>query len=140
MNPLTRAILQSILSTDVDLTDPEDKALRQILSGNSAVADDPNPYLLLTQKQAARQLSVSRMTLWRLTKRGILRPVEITPGTWRYRYSEISDFAGTGWHRRKPANTLGAKRQKGSEVFDRARTRNGAAEESSIQSKNWKPP
>lgn len=140
MNPITRAILQSILSTDRDLTDLEGKALREILSGRSTVADDPDPYLLLTQKQAAHQLSVSRMTLWRLTKRGILRPVEITPGTWRYRYSEISDFARTGWPSRKSAATSGAEREKGSEEFDRARTRNGAGDEFPIQPNGWKPP
>jgi excisionase family DNA binding protein len=118
MNSTTRAILQSILSSDHDLTGPESEALRRISSGAPAATDDPEPRLLLTQKQAAQQLSVSRMTLWRLTKRGTLRPVQITPSTWRYRYSEIADFARTGCHPKKLTATSGTVHPSDSQSFD----------------------
>jgi len=57
-------------------------------------ADGP---LLLTQKEAARMLSVSRVTLWRMTRNGVFRPIEILPGTVRYAYEEIAGFARAGW-------------------------------------------
>jgi excisionase family DNA binding protein len=139
MNPTTRAILQSILSSDHDLTGPESEALRRISSGTLAAADDPEPCLLLTQKQAAQQLSVSRMTLWRLTKQGVLRPVRITPSTWRYRSSEIEEFARAGCCRTKPAATSGAGHPNDSEIFSEARQRSGSTEESSLPN-DWKPP
>ena len=140
MNPTTSAILQSILSSDRDLTGPETEALRRITSGAPAATDDPEPCLLLTQKQAAQQLSVSRMTLWRLTKQGLLRPIRITPSTWRYRYTEIAEFARAGCDRRKPAATSGALRPNESEIFSETRRRSGCAEASSILPSDWKPP
>lgn len=140
MNPTTRAILQSILSSDHDLTGPESEALRRISSGAPAATDDPQPCLLLTQKQAAQQLSVSRMTLWRLTKQGLLRPIRITPSTWRCRYSEIAEFARAGCHRKKPAATSRALRPNDSEILSETRRRSGCAEASSILPSDWKPP
>lgn len=41
-------------------------------------------------------LSVSRVTVWRLTKDRVLKPVEILPGTWRYAYAEIARLAHAG--------------------------------------------
>ena len=49
--------------------------------------------LLVTQKTAAELLSVSRVTIWRMTKDCALHPVEILPGTWRYRYQESGVIA-----------------------------------------------
>ena len=51
---------------------------------------------MVTQKLAAKLLSVSRVTVWRLTKDGVLHPVEIFPGTWRYPYAEIAKLAAAG--------------------------------------------
>lgn len=139
MNPTTRAILQSILSSDPDLTGPESEALRRISSGTLGTADNREPCLLLSQKQAAQQLSISRMTLWRLTKQGILRPVRITPSTWRYRSSEIEEFARAGCCQRKPAATSGAGRPNDSEIFSEARQRSRSTEKSSLPN-DWIPP
>lgn len=52
--------------------------------------------LLVTQKRAAELLSVSRVTIWRMTRELILHPVEIIPGTWRYSFREIMALASTG--------------------------------------------
>jgi hypothetical protein len=38
-------------------------------------------------------LSVSRATIWRMTKDCVLQPVEILPGTWRYPFHEIARLA-----------------------------------------------
>ena len=54
------------------------------------IADDR---LLVTQKQAAELLSVSRVTIWRMTKDCVFHPVEILPGPWRYRFRELAALA-----------------------------------------------
>lgn len=102
MSPTSRAILQSVLSTDVSLSVPERVAMQRLADGvtelapatRSASTDEP---LLVTQKIAAKLLSVSRVTVWRLTKECVLHPVEILPGTWRYLYSEVQELAKEGW-------------------------------------------
>jgi hypothetical protein len=45
------------------------------------------------RKTTSKLLSVSRVTIWRMKRAGQLNPVEILPGTWRYRYSEIAEIA-----------------------------------------------
>jgi hypothetical protein len=39
---------------------------------------------------------VSRVTVWRMTKDCVLHPVEILPGTWRYRFRELATLALKG--------------------------------------------
>ncbi|MGH7945262.1 MAG: helix-turn-helix domain-containing protein [Opitutaceae bacterium] len=46
--------------------------------------------------EAAELLSVSRATIWRMTKDCVLHPVEIIPGTWRYPFREIITLARKG--------------------------------------------
>jgi len=41
-------------------------------------------------------LGISRVTLWRMTKEGFFAPVEILPGTFRYRAEEVEAFARMG--------------------------------------------
>lgn len=97
MNPTSRAIFQSVISSDPSLTKPERAVLERLLRGEIEVsapgtgADDDR--LLLSQKKAAKLLDVSRVTIWRMTKEKILHPVEIFPGTLRYRLSELAQLA-----------------------------------------------
>lgn len=110
MNPTSRAILESVVSTDASLSPPERGVIQRLLSGVVEAplaprsADEP---LMVTQKIAAKLLSVSRVTVWRLTKDSVLHPVEIFPGTWRYPYAEIAKLAAagsqTGMERLEPA-------------------------------------
>lgn len=100
MTATTRAILQSLAATDPDLSEGEKGMLRRLVSGEAeqapaakAWADAP---LLLTQKQAAWSLGISRVTLWRMTKEAVFAPVEITPGNFRYRREEIEAVARKG--------------------------------------------
>ncbi len=51
--------------------------------------------LLLTPTETARELRLSRQTIWRLTRQGILKPVLIG-GCTRYRREEIEQFATRG--------------------------------------------
>jgi len=100
MNSTTRALFQTVLTSDESLSAPERLAVQRVLDGASEnvvtranAADEP---LLVTQKVAAKLLSVSRVTVWRLTKDHVLHPVEILPGTWRYTYAEIAALAKAG--------------------------------------------
>lgn len=102
MNTTSRAILQTVLNTDGSLADPERRTIQRLIDGtlNSGPSVRPgDERLLVTQKVAAHLLSVDRVTVWRMTKDGMLHPVEILPGTWRYLWAELLDFAKTGWRR-----------------------------------------
>ncbi|HWB99763.1 MAG TPA: helix-turn-helix domain-containing protein [Bryobacteraceae bacterium] len=99
MNPTSRAIFQSVMSSDATLTSVERSALERLLRGESAApaaAGSAEEQLLLSQKKAAKLLDVSRVTVWRMTKECVLHPVEILPGTWRYPYREIAGLAQSG--------------------------------------------
>jgi len=97
MNATSRAFLQTLLSTDTALTEPERGALEQVLSSQPANLESIPPMLTVTQKTAAALLSVNRVTIWRMTKDKLLHPVELLPGTLRYPYGEIATLARLGW-------------------------------------------
>lgn len=75
-------------------------AVQRIINGETEVLigaiGGTDERLLVTQKAAAELLSVSRVTVWRMTKDYTLHPVEILPGTWRYPYREIAALASRG--------------------------------------------
>lgn len=100
MNPTSRAILQTVMATDVALTPGERDFVQRLISGEIAPQGPSGPgadeRLLVTQKRAAELLSVSRITIWRMTKELVLHPIEILPGTWRYPFGEIMALARTG--------------------------------------------
>lgn len=100
MNDTSRSLLQTILATDLSLTGAERSAAQRLFEGNceatgfAPIAVDEK--LLVTQKQAAQMLGVSRVTIWRMTKECILHPVEILPGSWRYPLRELAQLAHSG--------------------------------------------
>ena len=100
MNATSRAILQTILATDASLSAAERSATKRLVAGEveapTVFPAGAEERLLVTQKRAAELLSVSRATVWRMTKDCVLHPVEIIPGTWRYPFREIMDLAGKG--------------------------------------------
>jgi len=100
MNATSRAILQTVLATDASLSAAERSATQRLIDGRTEVPTvvvcGSDERLLVTQKEAAEMLSVSRVTIWRMTKDCVLRPVEILPGTWRYPYHEILALARRG--------------------------------------------
>ena len=92
MNPTSRAILQTVIATDTSLSSVERSSVRRLIEGMSETerpAQTVDEHLLVTQKRAAELLSVNRVTIWRMTKDGMLHPVELLPGTWRYPLNEI---------------------------------------------------
>lgn len=79
-----------------DNTIPPDitEAISDLLEGRLAMnqtvsADEP---LLMTMTAAANLLGVSRVTMWRMVKTGILKPVEITPRVFRMSRHDIKKF------------------------------------------------
>ena len=104
MNSTSQAILATVLSTDTSLSAAERCRVERLIAGQTDTPDRfPADYadrLLVTQKAAADLLSVSRITIWRMTRDGALRPVEVLPGTWRYRLDEIEKIA----HREAPSS------------------------------------
>lgn len=99
MTSTTQAILQSVAANDPSLSEQERGLFQRLIFGQiearerTALEDGP---LLLTQKQAARALGVSRVTLWRMTREAVFHPVEITTGNFRYRREEIEAVAREG--------------------------------------------
>lgn len=97
MNATSRAILQTVLAIDTSLSVGERGAVQRVIDGETEAPVAPisgaEERLLITQKTAAELLSVSRVTIWRMTKDCALHPVEILPGTWRYPYREIAALA-----------------------------------------------
>jgi predicted methyltransferase MtxX (methanogen marker protein 4) len=99
VNPTSRAILQSVVTTDSSLTIGERDLVQRLISGQVEEAErgaDSDARALVTQKRAAELLSVNRVTIWRMTKEGLLHPVEILPGTWRYPLGEIMRLTQRG--------------------------------------------
>ncbi len=95
MTPTTQAILNSVALSDPSLSPSERTLLQQLVSGRAGdvtlmPAEVP---LLLTQKEAARILGISRVSLWRLTKEAVFNPVEIFAGRFRYRREEVEAVA-----------------------------------------------
>ena len=95
MQTTSRAILQTLLASDPSLSAAERRALERLLAGDFQVKEsaDLDQPLLVTQQKAAYLLSVSRVTIYRMTKAGLLHPVEILPGTLRYPFREVVALA-----------------------------------------------
>jgi predicted DNA-binding transcriptional regulator AlpA len=74
--------------------------LKAAIDGESMQQTQPIEYLTVSQKAAAKLLSVSRVTIWRMTRDNLLHPVEIFPGTWRYPFEELAILIRQGWPRR----------------------------------------
>ena len=52
--------------------------------------------LLIKIGEAAKYLGVSRPTLWRMTRDGLLKQVEVRPGSFRIRRQDLEKFAASG--------------------------------------------
>ncbi len=96
MNSTSISLLQTITSTDGTLTAHQRTILTDLIEGRAAPRLTRDAPLLLNQKEAAKLLGISRVTLWRMTKAGYFLPVEILPGTSRYRFEEVEAVSRLG--------------------------------------------
>ena len=86
MNSTTYRILKVALSADDTIASDQRDAALAILNGQ--VPKNASLPLVLTQKQAADLLGVSRFTIRKMTMEGQLHPVRIHE-SWRYRREEF---------------------------------------------------
>ena len=76
-------------------TPEQQAAIDRVLAGEfPAVATKTVGPLLLGMGVAATLLGVSRATLWRMIRAGRLARVEVLPGSFRVRRSEVEALAG----------------------------------------------
>lgn len=91
LNAASKVFLRAILDTDSTLSEVEQAEVCRLLDGEKPQMGLNDP-LLVTQKTAAELLGISRVTLWRLTRKQLLHRVEILPGTFRYKYKDLIEF------------------------------------------------
>lgn len=86
MKPATRQMIELALAGDETVEPAMRDCVSAALTGNlPAPGTRDDAPLLLTMTDAAKVLGVSRVTLWRVVREGVLRPVEIMPGIYRIR-------------------------------------------------------
>ena len=88
MNSSTRAAIKA----DAGIASDRKAAALAYMGGKAADLARP---LLVTQAEAARLLSMSRVTVYRLVRGGVLHPVEVR-GAKRYRVEDLERIARGG--------------------------------------------
>lgn len=81
------------------LTAPPDQLARidRILAGETDTAPPPpTGPLLMSVAQGARLLGVSKATMWRMVQRGRLQRLELLPGSYRVRRTDLERIAAGG--------------------------------------------
>lgn len=71
--------IKEILNSLANADDKTLERVQSVLQGEGHNLDSKQP-LLLTKRQVQKLLNISRTTLWRMIKAGILTVVEIYPG------------------------------------------------------------
>lgn len=94
MNTTTREMIRLALENDKTVSRETAQAAWDALAGRPAlVAEEDHGPLLMTMTAAAKLLGVSRSTLWRMMKEGILKPVETTTRVFRVRRLDIKNLS-----------------------------------------------
>ena len=68
-------------------------AIDCILEGKNLKAQETVGPLLLKMDKAAKFLGVSRTTLWRMIEKGRLKKIEVLPGSFRLRRTDLESIA-----------------------------------------------
>lgn len=87
-----KALIKQAIRQDTKMQSEKRERLLAILEDR---IDSRTPPVLLKPTAAARLLDISRVTLWRLTKEGIIKAVRVGADP-RYRYQDLLDFANQG--------------------------------------------
>ena len=94
---LTTEVLQSLLAASDERKLCALRTLRgePLPDEHEAQHTDPSAAgpILLTMSATAAMLGVSRSTLWRMIRHGVLTPIEILPGTHRISRAQVEAFA-----------------------------------------------
>ncbi len=78
-------------------TDEAKEQALEVLEGRASSPSEPlSDPVLLRMGEAAELLHISRATLWRIIKAGRLEKVELYPGAYRLRRSDILDLIAGG--------------------------------------------
>jgi len=94
MNPNIYCAVAAILNADEGLSAADRAAILDTCHDPSGrlAQDGRPPSRLLTTTEASKLLNISRTTLWRLVREGVLRQVVLrSVGSARYRLEEIED-------------------------------------------------
>ena len=96
MKGTTSTIIRTAMSTDSTVRPDQREAALSILNEKSSpsLIRLLTP-ILLTQSEAARMLNVCRVTVYRMAKEGVLKPVWIR-GAKRYRREDVERVAKCG--------------------------------------------
>ena len=78
MRRFTERIISTAIAEDPEISPDQTKAAMNILKGvqsSAALEKEAADKILVTTREAARLLSVSRQTLWRLEKENAITPI-----------------------------------------------------------------
>lgn len=89
----TNARLMKLLAANPAQLEQIDAILEGSLPDNRRDPDEP---LLVGVGNAARRLGISRSTLWRMISSNRLRKIELYPGAYRVRVSDLHALASGG--------------------------------------------
>jgi len=100
MKRITEKMISAAIREDSEITREQARKALAVLRGTSpqtSLTDEPIDQLLVTTAEAARLLAVSRQTLWRLEKQGVLSAVTLGPSDGlrikRYNVAELKRAA-----------------------------------------------
>jgi len=89
------SIPNDLLMRFLQATPEQQTSIERILDGKSeAPRPAPTGPLMMMMGDAAKLLGVSRATIWRMVKLGKLERVEILPGTFRVRRTDVEAVVG----------------------------------------------
>lgn len=94
MKASTKEMIRLTLSSDDTIAPALAQRVMEMLEGREQGRPiGERESLLMTMIAAAKLLGVSRVTMWRIVKEGVLRPVEITPRVFRIRREDLQELA-----------------------------------------------
>lgn len=85
-------MIELALSNDASVSPAVADGIRRLLNGEEVCGAQMSGPLLMTMTDAAKHLGVGRVTFWRLVKKRVFEPVEISDRVFRYRKADLEAF------------------------------------------------